>query len=88
MHWPAMALGAVVLEVLGAATAVRSGREPETHAGCPSVRPSTALLLRLAAAAIALDRGDQMDRARGAFAACSALAGLGARRCFDGRARS
>jgi len=61
---------------LGAATPARSGREPQAHAGRASVRRHRAAVASRGAA-IAFDRGDPMDRARGAFAACGALACVG-----------
>ena len=70
------ALGAVVLEVWGDARQLDlvASRKLTLAAQASGV---TALLLRLAATPIALDRGDEMDRARGAFAAISPLARLG-----------
>ncbi len=70
------ALGAVVLEVWGEVAATRPGREPQAHAGCPGLRRHRAAAAPCGCAT-AFDRGDQMDRARGAFAAHGTLACLG-----------
>ena len=70
------ALGVVVLEVWGRGAAARSRRQPQADIGRASFRRH-----RLAAAggggAVALDGGNTMDRARGAFAACRFTAGVG-----------
>ena len=70
------ALGAVVLEVLGEARQLDlvASRKLTLAAQTSGV---TALLLRLAAEPIAFDRGDPMDRARGAFAAGGGLERMG-----------
>ena len=70
------ALGAVVLEVWGEARQLDlvASRKLTLAAQASGV---TALLLRMAANAAALDRGDAMDRARGAFAAFGAMERLG-----------
>ena len=66
------AVGVVVLEVWGEARQLDlvASRKLTLAAQASGV---TCLVLRVAAAAAAFDRGDTMDRARGAFAACRAL---------------
>ncbi len=70
------ALGAVVLEVWGAGAPARSRRQPQAHAGRASLRRHRAAAAGGGGAA-ALDRRDQMDRARGAFAAFGPVERLG-----------
>ena len=62
------ALGAVVLEVWGEAAAIRSRRQPQADAGGAGVGRHR-IIAAGGGAASALDGGDAMDRARGAFAA-------------------
>ena len=73
------ALGAVVLESLGRDAAVRSRRQPQADTGRASLRRHRPAAADGGAAA-ALDRGDAMDRARGAFAAGRRRGRHGARR--------
>ena len=70
------ALGAVVLEVWGQARQLDlvASRKLTLAAQASGV---TALAAAGGGGAAALDRGDAMDRARGAFAACRALERLG-----------
>ena len=62
------AVGAVVLEVWGEARAVRSRRQPQADAGGAGLRRHR-IIAAGGGATRALDGGDAMDRARGAFAA-------------------
>ena len=67
---------------LGRGAAARSRRQPQADAGGAGLRrhrPAAAA----GGAAAALDRGDAMDRARGAFAAGRGAGARGARRVFD-----
>ena len=74
------ALGAVVLEVWGQARQLDlvASRKLTLAAQASGV---TALAAADGGGAAALDRGDKMDRARGAFAACQHPGRAGARRC-------
>ena len=74
------ALGVVVLEVWGQARQLDlvASRKLTLAAAASGV---TALAAADGRGAAALDRGDKMDRARGAFAAVLTLARAGARRC-------
>ena len=61
---------------LGRGASARSRRQPKTHLGRGGLRRHRAAVADGRSAA-ALDRGNQMDRARGAFAAVSAMDRLG-----------
>jgi len=61
---------------LGAGAPARSRRQPQTHVGRGGLRRHRAAVADGGRAA-ALDRGNQMDRARGAFAAVNAMDRLG-----------
>ena len=65
---------------LGRDAPARSRRQPKTHARRPSLRRHRAVAAG-GGGACAFDRGNAMDRARGAFAAWLRLGVRGARRC-------
>jgi hypothetical protein len=75
MRWPAMRL-ARGAGSLGASPAARSRRQPQADAGGAGLRRHRSVAAG-GGAATALDRGDAMDRARGAFAAACSLERVG-----------
>ena len=79
---PAMRSARVVLEVWGETRAARSRRQPKADARGAGLRRHRAVAAG-GGAACAFDRGDAMDRARGAFAAADGR--HGARRCSTRR---